>query len=93
MGTPSRILSDRFYLLAAVPGISGFQRWDELEFWITTGLGARAHRSLVVREYRMNEAQRYELADGHLAGHRPVVDAADAAAWLTSNPWQRIHPQ
>jgi len=85
-----RIYSDRFYLLRKHPGHSGFQRWNEWEYYITTGRKARNDRSLVVREYKQTGEGVFRIEDGHLPDYQQRKSETDALTWLQENPWQRI---
>lgn len=82
-----RIYKDRFYVISVVPGLSGFQRWNEREHMLVTGLRAKRNDYREVREVKSLSGS-FELNDGHLPGHRPVVDFAAACEWLTQNPYQ-----
>jgi hypothetical protein len=93
-----RIYRDRYYLLRVRPGLSGFKRYDQWEYYITTGHKARNDRTRVVEEYkRCSKGAIFRLEDGHLPDYQPRASEADARAseadalqWLDNNPYQRI---
>lgn len=85
----TKIHAARYYLLADHPGISGFKDYSRKVETITTGRKARRERSLIVGEYLPNGGT-FELHDGHLPGHRPIVPMAEAFQWLDQNPFQFI---
>lgn len=76
-----------FYVLAIVPGISGFQRWNEREFQVVTGHKAANCRSYVVGEWLPTSEDRYRLNDGHLPSHQPETHAEGALEYLLANPF------
>jgi len=82
-----RIFKNRFYLIEAAPGISGFQRWNETEYRLVTGAKARTERSSVVGEYSPKPGDRFRLEDGHLPEHQPHADADEAMAWLRDHQY------
>ena len=88
-----RIYSNRFYVTAGTPGISGFQQWDKTVFSIVTGLKARTcARSSVVAEWTPTNDERYRLGNGRLPEYQPVVDAAGVVEFLRSEPFQAAVP-
>jgi hypothetical protein len=86
-----RIYKDRFYILTYH---AGYQQWDRHELIITTGHKAANDRPHVVREWTPTAASTdlFELGDGHVPGHRPIVDGQTAVTWLIANPYQSIYP-
>jgi hypothetical protein len=85
-----RIYANRFYVTATTPGISGFQRWDEKEYRIVTGLRAKSRRLDVVGELIPVGGDWYRLEDGHVPDCQPKVEHGAAFEWLTANPYQAI---
>jgi hypothetical protein len=84
------IRKGRFYVLATVPGISGFQRWDEREYRIVTADKARNHRLDVVGELLPIQEDWFRLEDGHMPDYQPKARLPKALEWLTANPFQAI---
>lgn len=84
-----RIYRDRFYLIESIPGISGFQRWDEREFRLVTGHKARLNRLSVVCEYVPGHGRpdTFRLEDGRLPEYQQVVDVGQAIAYLVREPF------
>lgn len=91
-GNSMRVYSDRFYLMRVHPGISGFTRWDQWEYYVNTGLKARNDKTRIVSEYHPRGAGIFRLEDGHTPEYQPRVTEAEALQWLKSNPYQRVTP-
>lgn len=86
-----RIRSDRFYAVETVPGISGFQRWNERERRIVSGRKARTMRSSVVFEVDMLLGK-YRLENGCLPEHQAIVDGHGVTDYLRANPYASAVP-
>ncbi len=86
-----RIYKSKYYLMQDVPGISGFKRWDEREYFVATGHHARNNRTKVIREFQPLYAAWFRLEDGHLPEYQPRVDQEKALKWLDENIYGRIH--
>ena len=82
-----RIYKTRFYVLETVPGISGFQRWNERERRLCTGHAAVNHRPYVIGEYQVKAADRLRLENGRLPEYQPILSAIEAMPTLTANPY------
>ena len=82
-----RIYKNRLYIRENVPGISGFQRWNEREYRITTGHNT-LHRSEIIAEFKPNGKGRYALEDGHVEGYQPLTDESGMMAWVRENRFQ-----
>ena len=87
-----KIYSDRFYVAAGTPGISGFQQWGKTEFSVVTGRKARNCRSSVVGEWTPTSDERYRLGNGRVPELQPVVDAAGVVEFLRNEPFQAAFP-
>lgn len=85
-----RIYRDRFYVTEEVPGISGFQRWNEREYAVITGHKARNHRTIVVGELLPIAEDWYRIEDGHIPDYQERMRLPEALRWLAANPFQRI---
>ncbi len=83
----TRIYADKTYLGWSTPGISGFQRWGEKEWFLAIGAGARNRRPEVDREYVPTEEEKFRLGDGHLPESQPVVTGPEAVEWLREHPY------
>lgn len=83
-----RIYKNRQYILAVIPGISGFQRWDEREYYVVSGLKAKNNRVDIIAEWTPCADEQYELCDGHLPGYRPVGGILEVLAFLEREPYQ-----
>ena len=77
-----RIYKNKYYILKSIPGISGFQRWNEREYRVCTGHKARHYRLDVVKEFRENGRGRFRLEDGHLPDHQPGAKEKEIIPWL-----------
>ena len=91
-----RIYKSRVYFIEVVPGISGFQRWNEREYGIASGATVKS-RGLKVGmppgiHGDLNAGQRFRLDDGHLPEFQPratydracsfVLEAQGHVAWI-----------
>jgi len=83
-----RIYKNKFYIMETVPGISGFQRWDEREYRVCTGYKACNHRAYIVSEFNDKKNNKYRLENGRVPEHQPVVNAKKMKQWLLRNPYQ-----
>lgn len=88
MATKTKIYKDRYYIIANAPGISGFQRFDEREYRVVSGLKAANHREYVIGEWSQRSGYRYALENGRMPEHQPVVDADGVVVFLRANPYQ-----
>jgi len=86
-----RIYKNKYYLMADTPGISGFKRWNEKEYYVSTGHRAKNNRTRVLKEYRPDLfASWFRIEDGHLPDYQPRLCEEDALKWLDKNMFQRI---
>ena len=85
-----RIRAGHYYVLARTPGLSGFQRWGELEYDVVTAAKARNRRLEVVGELSPVATDLYRLGDGHIPECQPTALCADALKWLDANLFQAI---
>ena len=85
-----RIYKDRYYIRAAVPGVSGFQRWADIEYHIVTGAKARTCRSDIVAEWHPRGGLLMRCEDGRFPRHQTRRESLDAARWLDANAWAAI---
>ncbi len=85
-----KMYANRFYVCADHPGISGFQQWDRLEYWIVTGAKAKLRRTLVVGELLPIAEDVYRLEDGHLPDYQQRARGPNALRWLAENPYAQI---
>jgi len=83
-----RIYKNRFYVMMTIPGISGFQQWNEREFHIVTGYKAANNKHLIVAEWTPTEDESFRIEDGHLPECQPVGSRVDVANFLRNNPFQ-----
>ena len=78
----------RFYVMQTIPGISGFQRWDdEREYRVVSGAKAMNNRADIVAEWTPMEDEQYMIENGQLPEHQPVVDKCGVAEFLWHNPY------
>ena len=69
-----KIYNNKYYIVESIPGISGFQRWDEREYRVVRGRTARALYKLhIVQEFLFRVCGRYRLEDGHLPDYQPIT--------------------
>ena len=87
------IRTDRLYVVARVPGISGFQRWDEREYRLVTGINARNMRSNGAGDENIAEftgigpSNRLLLEHEGFPGEPQTLE--QAVLWLQQNPWKK----
>ena len=86
-----RIYKDRFYVQMGVPGISGFQRWNEREFRIVSGVNRRGKLGFVA-EWTPTSDEEYRLENGRVPEFQPVVDKEGVVQFLRENPFQSAVP-
>jgi len=77
-----RIFKNKYYILQSIPGISGFQRWNEREYRIATGYKARNDKLHIVKEFRENGRGKFLLEDGHLPDYQPQEKEKEIIPWL-----------
>ena len=77
-----RIYKKKYYILSAIPGLSGFQRWNEREYRVCTGHKASHHRLDIVKEFRENGRGKFRLEDGHLPDYQPKAMEKEIIPWL-----------
>lgn len=77
-----RIFKNKYYILKSIPGISGFQRWNEREYRVATGYKASHDRLNVVKEFRENGRGQFRLEDGHLPDYQPRAKEKEIIPWL-----------
>jgi len=89
-----RIKTGHYYIIRIYPGISGFQKWDQQEYFVVSALAARScrYRPHVVKEYLAKGHGSFRLGDGHLLEYQPVVEEVEALRWLDKEPFQQIYP-
>lgn len=85
-----RIYKNKYYLMQDTPGISGFKRWNEKEYYVSTGYHAKSNRTRVIKEFSQRYAAWFRVEDGHLPDHQPRMSQQDALKWLDKNIYQRI---
>jgi hypothetical protein len=83
-----RIYKAEYYVMASVPGISGFQRWDEREFRIVTGMKAANNRVDIVGLWLPQSDERYRIENGRTTENQLVADAENVILFLRDNPYQ-----
>ncbi len=89
-----RIFKNKLYLIATIPGISGFQRWDKRELRIMLGHRAKTNSRLdIVGEFNPDrDTFCFILEDGHLLDCCPKTGLLDEAlSWLIENPHNSIY--
>ena len=82
-----RINRGGLYVLESVPGISGFQRWNEREYRVCGPRKAKRELSSVCAVFKHRPGHTYFAEDGHIRGHQPTILPADIAAWIELNPF------
>lgn len=84
------IRTGRYYVTATVPGISGFQRWNEREYRVVGHKRAAGRDRLDVLGELVRSGASYRLEDGHTPEFQPVVTESEALTWLSFNPYGAI---
>jgi len=77
-----RIYKKKYYILESIPGISGFQKWNEREYRVATGFKAQHDKLHIVKEFKENGRGKFRLEDGHLPDHQPQVKEKEIIPWL-----------
>ncbi len=77
-----RVYKNKYYILESIPGISGFQRWNEREYRVCTGHKAQHDKLHIVKEFRENGRGKFRLKDGHLPDHQPTAREREIIPWL-----------
>ena len=83
-----RIYKCKFYIAECIPGLSGFQRWNERERYVISGHRASgSDRINVICQYNHLPNEQFRLEDGHLPDHQPTT--TDPRQFLRNKPYQR----
>ena len=80
------IQPSKIYVVESIPGVSGFQRWNEREYYLLSGATLRTKRGSFEcwKVFEVGDGtERWELDDGHLPGFRPVVRTSEVIEWVT----------
>jgi len=83
-----RIFKKKYYILKSIPGVSGFQRWNELEYRICTGYKAQHDKLNIVKEFLANGEGKFRLEDGHLPDYQPLAKEKEVISWLDVERYQ-----
>jgi len=81
-GGDMRIFKKKYYIMQSIPGISGFQRWNEREYRVCTGRKAQLHKLDIVKEFRENGRGQFLLEDGHLPEYQAHAKEKEIIPWL-----------
>ena len=80
-----RVYKNKYYIIENIPGISGFQRWNEREYRVVNGRLASLRRLEVVKEFLFNGGK-FRLEDGHLPEYQPMTGLiSELFEWLDNN--------
>ena len=84
------IFKKKYYILESTPGISGFKRWGEKEYRVSTGFKATNHKSYIVKEFKANGNGSFRIEDGHVPEYQPIASENEIFNWLDNNPYQTV---
>lgn len=83
-----RIYRDRLYFVRSRQGISGFQRWGQYDYGITSGATVKSRFGtddvgMPPGECgNLNAGERFRLDDGHLPEFQPRATYEQAGIWV-----------
>lgn len=67
-----RIYKGKYYIEESIPGISGFQRWNERQYRVMNGKRAANRKINIITEFKFNGGK-FKIENGRCPEYQPVT--------------------